>query len=258
MNRPTREIPLIRACKNGDLNAVRSLVDNSRAVNNSTIVAYEQVRQGNSLGTPLHAAVMNGNVEVVRFLVQECGANVDAITTPTIPKKSLVIRKFFQKCLPKSKQQEIENQLFKCGNTALHYAAFYLKGQIMNDIVTILIQNGADILIRNNAGKLAWEMSADSAISCEMMGSHKRIYLARMEFIRILFQATKTGYVEDVKSAKERLLDSNGLSVLLTPIVNCSINEFGMSPLNAAYSFGHLDLVRYLIEDCNADVSYQV
>ena len=128
----------------------------------------------------------------------------------------------------------------------------------MNDIVTILIQNGADILIRNNAGKLAWEMSSDSAASCEMMGSHKRIYLARMEFIRILFQATKTGYVEDVKKAKERILDSNGLSCLLTPIVNCSRNEFGMTPLNAAYSLGHLDLVRYLIEDCKADVSYQV
>ena len=65
---------------------------------------------------------------------------------------------------------------------------------------------------------------------------------------------SKHGAVEELKWAKERLIDGHGLSAFLSCLVN-STNPFGVSPLNAACRFGHLDCARYLIEHCNANIS---
>lgn len=109
MDPKPEETALIRACKIGQLNSLRSLVENCRVVNESTVVLYENARQGNCLGSPLHAAVMSGDAELFRFLVKDCDADVDAVTTKrTASKKKLSIRTVFKKLVPKTKKKDLQ------------------------------------------------------------------------------------------------------------------------------------------------------
>ena len=230
MDPKTEETALIRACKIGQLNSVRSLVENCRVVNESTVVLYENSRQGDCIGSPLHAAVMSGDAELVRFLVKECDADVDAVTTKrTASKIKLSIRTVFKKLVPKTKKYKIYKVFLKCGNTPLHYATYYLKGQKLNDTVAVLIENGADMLIRNSADRFPWELSTDSAAALQFMNSHKEKCSNLRAFKEKLFAACGTGSAKDLKIAKNELIDSKGMRNCVASLVNSTDHRWGDS-----------------------------
>ena len=102
----------------------------------------------------IHAAVISGNLEAVRQLV-ESGTDVDK-TEPEGGSSPLIVAALFNK--PGIADYLIENGAdlnFKNneGSTALHSAAFFGRAEI----VSKLLRHGADTGIRNNAGSTALE-----------------------------------------------------------------------------------------------------
>lgn len=142
------ETALILAIKFGHLEIVRYLVEENQAdINQSaSIIPFNQ--NGRSIGLPLHAAVMKGDIDLIKFLIEERKVDVNALSASS--KVGCFVT-------------GIRYDFYQGINTALHYAVYYLEGEKRGNVVRYLVEHGADMLIRNKCGKLAWEMTHQPA-----------------------------------------------------------------------------------------------
>ena len=133
--------------------------------------------------TPLVVASALGRLEVVRFLVEHCKADVNQVAT-FFP---LTSRSYFSRGTPihaavmsgnldlveylvnvqnadvnalseKQTYYERTQDFYKGGNAPLHYAVYYLKGRERDLMIRFLVEKRADMTIRNRAGHFAWMM----------------------------------------------------------------------------------------------------
>ena len=128
---------LVLASKSGNLSKVRYLVEEAQV----DVEQRGEFLMNNVLyfinGTALHAAVINGRTQVVSYLVDGCKVNIDAKTTSIVK----------------------GNPYGYDGSTALHFAVSHLRGDVQKEIVTCLLNHGADWAIVNDRGKQCWEMT---------------------------------------------------------------------------------------------------
>lgn len=110
------------------------------------------------------------------------------------------------------------------------------------------------MLIRNSADRFPWELSTNSAAALQFMNSHKKKCSNLRAFKEKLFAACGTGSAKDLKIAKNELIDSKGMRNCVASLVN-STDHRGATPLIVACGFGHLNLVEFLLGDCQADVN---
>ena len=136
------ETPLILACRLGHFKVARYFVTNCRADINQPANIFDKASSDEyTRATPLHAAIMSGNIELVRFLINEHNADVNALSEPS-HKPSVY-------CLSLG------------GNTPLHYAVYYLKGLKRNAIIRLLVGKGADMYRMNKAEMFSWTLTFD-------------------------------------------------------------------------------------------------
>ncbi|XP_046888097.1 poly [ADP-ribose] polymerase tankyrase-2-like isoform X2 [Hypomesus transpacificus] len=210
---------LFEACRNGDLERVRKLV-NPENVNSRDTAGRKS--------TPLHFAAGFGRKDVVAFLLQN-GANVHA-------RDDGGLISLHNAC--SFGHAEVVNLLLHHGAeanardnwnyTPLHEAA--IKGKI--DVCIVLLQHGAVSTIRNTDGRTALDL-AEPATKAVLNGDYK-----------------KDDLLESARSGNEdKLMD------LLTPLnVNCHASDGRKStPLHLAAGYNRVKSVKLLLRH-GADV----
>ncbi|KAG8552328.1 hypothetical protein GDO81_004477 [Engystomops pustulosus] len=214
---PARE--LFEACRNGDVERVRKLVNGDNV--NSRDTAGRK-------STPLHFAAGFGRKDVVEYLLQS-GANVHARDDGgLIP--------LHNAC--SFGHAEVVNLLLRHGAdpnardnwnyTPLHEAA--IKGKI--DVCIVLLQHGADPTIRNTDNRTALDLSDPSA-KAVLLGEYKKDEL-----------------LESARSGNEEKM-----MALLTPLnVNSHASDGRKStPLHLAAGYNRVKIVQLLLQH-GADV----
>ncbi|KAJ8406825.1 hypothetical protein AAFF_G00297410 [Aldrovandia affinis] len=214
---PSRE--LFEACRNGDLERVKKLVN------------LENVNSRDTAGrksTPLHFAAGFGRRDVVSYLLQN-GANVHA-------RDDGGLISLHNAC--SFGHAEVVNLLLHHGAdansrdnwnyTPLHEAA--IKGKI--DVCIVLLQHGAEPTIRNTDGRTALDL-AEPATKAVLTGEYR-----------------KDDLLESARSGNE-----DKLMALLTPLnVNCHASDGRKStPLHLAAGYNRVKTVQLLLQH-GADV----
>lgn len=202
------------ACRNGDINKVRSLINSSNV----------NIRDTNGRkSTPLHFAAGFGRRDVVEHLLIN-GANVHA-------KDEGGLVPLHNAC--SFGHAEVVQQLIKNGAdanakdnwnfTPLHEAA--TKGKI--DVCLVLLQSGGDPNVRNADGKTCLDM-ADPVAKTVLSGDYRK---------EELLEASRSGNEEKLAS-------------LLTPInVNCHACDGRRStPLHLAAGYNRTRIVELLLQ----------
>ncbi|XP_067101076.1 poly [ADP-ribose] polymerase tankyrase-2-like [Osmerus mordax] len=210
---------LFEACRNGDLERVRKLV-NPENVNSRDTAGRKS--------TPLHFAAGFGRKDVVAFLLQN-GANVHA-------RDDGGLISLHNAC--SFGHAEVVNLLLhhgaeanardKWNYTPLHEAA--IKGKI--DVCIVLLQHGAESTIRNTDGRTALDL-AEPATKAVLNGEYR-----------------KDDLLESARSGNE-----DKLMALLTPLnVNCHASDGRKStPLHLAAGYNRVKSVQLLLRH-GADV----
>ncbi|XP_075222552.1 tankyrase isoform X2 [Lycorma delicatula] len=210
---------LFEACKIGDINRVKKLV-NSQTVNARDTAGRKS--------TPLHFAAGYGRRDVVEFLLSE-GASIQA-------RDDGGLHPLHNAC--SFGHADVVRLLLEAGAnpntrdnwnyTPLHEAA--IKGKV--DVCIALLQHGADPSIRNTEGKTALEV-AEPGPRAVLVGEHRK---------EELLEAARAG-------AEDRLL------ALLTPLnVNCHASDGRRStPLHLAAGYNRNRVVQLLLQH-GADV----
>ncbi|XP_076814893.1 poly [ADP-ribose] polymerase tankyrase-2-like [Clavelina lepadiformis] len=215
----SRARDLFDACRNGDLNKVKKLV-NAQNVNSRDLEGRKS--------TPLHFAAGFGRREVVEHLLQ-CGANVhaqdDGGLIPLHNACSFGHAEVVQLLLNHGADP---NACDNWNYTPLHEAS--IKGKL--DVCVVLLQNGADVHIRNADNKVAMDLAEQSA-KVVLSGEYKKDEL---------LEAARSGN-------EDQLMD------LLTPLnVNCHASDGRKStPLHLAAGYNRVQIVNLLLQQ-GADV----
>ncbi|MBN3304408.1 TNKS2 protein, partial [Amia calva] len=214
---PTRE--LFDACRNGDVERVRKLV-NPDNVNSRDTAGRKS--------TPLHFAAGFGRRDVVDYLLQN-GANVHA-------RDDGGLISLHNAC--SFGHAEVVNLLLRHGAdansrdnwnyTPLHEAA--IKGKI--DVCIVLLQHGAEPTIRNTDGRTALDL-AEPSTKAVLTGEYKKDEL-----------------LESARGGNEEKM-----MALLTPLnVNCHASDGRKStPLHLAAGYNRVKIVQLLLQH-GADV----
>ncbi|XP_078310376.1 poly [ADP-ribose] polymerase tankyrase-1-like [Crassostrea virginica] len=216
-NDPGRD--LFEACRNGDLNKVKKLV------NHHNVNAKDTAGRKSS---PLHFAAGFGRKDVVEHLL-ECGASVhakdDGGLIPLHNACSFGHAEVVQLLLRSGADANARDNW---NYTPLHEAA--IKGKI--DVCIVLLQHCADPNIRNTDGKTALDL-ADPSAKAVLTGEYKKDEL-----------------LEAARSGNEDKLMS-----LLTPLnVNCHASDGRKStPLHLAAGYNRTRIVQLLLQH-GADV----
>ena len=136
------ENPLILASKNGHLEEVRYLIEETRVDINLRGIFRANYRINPIYCTALHAAVLSGQLQVIDYLVNCNKLDIDAQT------KALF-------------QNDPDG-----GSTALHLAVSHLNENVnQKEIVTCLLEMGADWAIVNDIGYQCWERAFDEELA---------------------------------------------------------------------------------------------
>ncbi|XP_052772153.1 poly [ADP-ribose] polymerase tankyrase-1-like isoform X2 [Mya arenaria] len=217
LNDPGRE--LFEACRNGDLNKVKKLV-NQHNVNSKDTAGRKS--------SPLHFAAGFGRKDVVEHLL-DFGASVhardDGGLIPLHNACSFGHAEVVQLLL---RHGADGNARDNWNYTPLHEAA--IKGKI--DVCIVLLQQGGDPNIRNTDGKTALDL-ADPSAKAVLTGEYKKDEL---------LEAARSGNEEKLMS-------------LLTPLnVNCHASDGRKStPLHLAAGYNRTRIVQLLLQH-GADV----
>ncbi|KAK3589737.1 hypothetical protein CHS0354_021059 [Potamilus streckersoni] len=221
-NSPSQNDPgrdLFEACRNGDLNKVKKLV-NPHNVNAKDTAGRKS--------SPLHFAAGFGRKDVVEHLL-ECGASVhardDGGLIPLHNACSFGHAEVVQLLL---RHGADANARDNWNYTPLHEAA--IKGKI--DVCIVLLQHSADPNIRNTDSKTALDL-ADPSAKGVLTGEYKKDEL---------LEAARSGNEEKMMS-------------LLTPLnVNCHASDGRKStPLHLAAGYNRTRIVQLLLQH-GADV----
>ncbi|XP_065883611.1 poly [ADP-ribose] polymerase tankyrase-2-like [Dysidea avara] len=210
---------LFEACKEGNIEVVRKLVNQSTVNSRDT---------GGRKSTPLHFAAGFGRQEVVEYLLDN-GSKVDA-------KDDGGLMPLHNAC--SFGHTEVVQLLLKHGAdpnardnwnyTPLHEASS--KGKI--DVCIVLLQSFADPIIRNTEGKTPQDL-ADPQAKLVLSGNYRK---------DDLLEAARVGHTEE-------------LMMLLTPLnVNCHAADGRKStPLHLACGYNRVSVVKLLLKQ-GADV----
>uniref|UniRef100_A0A6I8SXU9 Poly [ADP-ribose] polymerase n=1 Tax=Xenopus tropicalis TaxID=8364 RepID=A0A6I8SXU9_XENTR len=214
---PARE--LFEACRNGDVERVRKLV-NADNVNSRDTAGRKS--------TPLHFAAGFGRKDVVEHLLQS-GANVHARDDGgLIPLHNACSFGHAEVVSLLLRHGADPNARDNWNYTPLHEAA--IKGKI--DVCIVLLQHGADPTIRNTDSRTALDLSDPSA-KAVLTGEYKKDEL-----------------LESARSGNEEKM-----MALLTPLnVNCHASDGRKStPLHLAAGYNRVKIVQLLLQH-GADV----
>ncbi|UKZ79048.1 hypothetical protein TrVFT333_006799, partial [Trichoderma virens FT-333] len=192
--------PLYRAAKSGRLDAVQLLL------------SYDANKEGGDScisATPLSGAVSGGHLEIVQYLVEEKGANINGNKYKSPLSRAI-----------KHRHLHIFDYLVRAGANVLEEDYFVLLPQFVGTKQAVL----GDILERFIAG----------------MGNEARDLL--------FWRAVSEGHLEIVRHLVETGADVNPDTRNCDPVDFLMCSREHSSPLAVAASNGHLGIVRYLVE----------
>lgn len=181
---------------------------------------------------PLHAAVSSGNINLVRFLIEKTEVDVNATSSVS-------------KCNFAADDSVLRQNFYAGKNTPLHYATFYLDGELLEVMVSYLIKNGADVSARNEAGQIPFALNA-------VYENTSRNFLAvQKEF----FQAIEEGDLDRCQRVEKLMIGSEASYLFSFVTMVNSKNVKGESPLIISSYAGNLNVVHYLVKHCKANVN---
>uniref|UniRef100_A0A8B9TBD0 K Homology domain-containing protein n=1 Tax=Anas platyrhynchos TaxID=8839 RepID=A0A8B9TBD0_ANAPL len=254
---------LAEACSDGDVNAVRKLLDEGRSVNEHTeegesllclacsagyyelaqvlLAMHANVEDRGNKGdiTPLMAAASGGYVDIVKLLLVHC-ADVNAQSSTG--KRLLLVMFLVLFRVLKTKfsvlglgnGKDLYANFFSAGNTALTYAC---AGGFV-DIVKVLLKAGANIEDHNENGHTPlMEAASDGHVEVArlLLDSGAQVNMPADSFESPLTLAACGGHVE-----LAALLIERGANLE-------EVNDEGYTPLMEAAREGHEEMVALLL-----------
>lgn len=141
--------PLCSACASGSLDCVRLLLDHGANVN-PTLTALT--------ASPLHEACIQGSVEVVKLLIS-AGADLEAFDVHFGPPLHIAAAKGHLSCVKELLRSGARVNAVRFHETALHLAA---RGGSV-ELLTTLLQFGADVYSTDNTGRRASDYAEEGA-----------------------------------------------------------------------------------------------
>ncbi|RZC39913.1 Ankyrin repeat domain containing protein [Asbolus verrucosus] len=213
--------PLHYAARNGSIKIVKALVEAGSDVN---------ATNGKNC-TPLQVALLKNRHEVVEYLVENTKFDIDKIDRNGNCLLYLLIPfglELFKSLVEKGAKIDIKNN---CGKTLLHCA---ISGCFV-DIAKYLIQKGADINIPNPENNSFKTLSSDL-----------------IQFL--LDQNIRITYRDDSGSTLLHHVAEKGYSKLTEALVVRGeeinvVNSIGVTPLDLAFSSGHLEIAKILLKN---------
>jgi ankyrin repeat protein len=195
----------------------------------------------------LPAAAEQGSIDVVKYIVEQCQANVEDKDTKGLTPLHIaaneghieIVKYLFEKYPANVEQKDQEY-----GWTPLHNASG--NGHI--DVIKYLLENcHANIEAKSNDGMTPLHIASENG-KIEVLEYFIKQFHANVEEktnigMTPLHIATNEGHIDIVKYLKEQ----------------CHANaedkdNFGRTPLFYASKYGHIDIVKYLKEQCHANV----
>ena len=258
---------LHKAAASGDVDKVRELLEGGK---------YD-VYCVDLLGrTPLHWAVDNGHMGVVRVLVSEFQADInkfyggETLLHKAADKDHLdVVRVLVSEC---KANVNVRNDY---GDTPLHLAV----RKCHSDVIRVLSEFKADVNVCNNHGDTPLHLAAkgDQFDVVRMLVSEFQADVNACKFHNgetLLYWAASEGHFDVVRVLSKFKTDVNEgndngdtplhvaakgghlgvVRVLVKADVNAH-NNSGETPLHWAARWGHLDVVRVLVSEFKADVN---
>ncbi|RDD44621.1 Nuclear factor NF-kappa-B p100 subunit [Trichoplax sp. H2] len=143
------DTPLHIACRRGDLECVRVLLQRTKSEQGRIILSYPEYEEYNHGGnTPLHLAIKSGSAAIIKLFRDEYGfrLNIKEKNFGNSPLHLAVMcdsKPIAQQLIKAGADVNIKN----CrGNTPLHVASFLN----LQDMIYLLIEHHADVSIANN------------------------------------------------------------------------------------------------------------
>lgn len=222
------------AARLNDINLLKYLVREKNVSLENCL--HEEIEMDDEPLFPIHAAIKNGNLEMVKYLVEECDAD------PFEPSKNHGFTIVFA---VKENQTAIidyfvENDIFSCVDAVIAYAIEDRYKEAFKSIKRYCLKEKdiADLFCslcaRKNRG---------------MLGFLKKIYA---KYSIDLTHKDESGDTALVKSIRK------GNSIIFKWLVETGAdiychNDRGKTPLHIAALYGKLDIVKYCVEECHMD-----
>ena len=230
------------AAYNGRMNIAKSLI--GRGANANGLTSHD------AYGSVLVAAVRSGDMQIVRFLVDEHGADINMAVESWDYGSALVVAAAFSNLEALSFLVERGaniNMAVKGGNYGSALAVAAASRSI--ETVSFLVEQGADINMSLKSGNYGSALAVAASKSIETVsflverGADINMSLEGGNFGSALVAAAASGELEIVSFLVERGADIN---------VTFESGRYG-SVLTAAVAFGKLEIVSFLVEQ-GADV----
>ena len=232
---------LLIACKEGRLVDVRELVAGKK------VELKNCITKDRHEDTPLHIAAKFGHMDIVQYLVQEGGCEVDSRNkyqnTPLYHAAKLgkleVVKYFID--------ERGSDPMIYCRwqRTPLHIACKRGKTEVVKYLMNIsgVDSSVKDILFEQTPLELAAECGTVEVVEY-MMEHERQAKELEQEPYSLLHFAAYGGKLETVKY----LIQKRGYD----PMIRDSKNR---TPLHSACKKGNLEVVKYLVENCRVDTS---
>lgn len=226
------------AARDGKLNRLKIFLDHK-----SKDVVRQLVQAKTNGATPLIMAARNGHFDVAKYLIEQCGADLEQVGSVTFDGETIEGAPPLWCAAAAGYLNIVEflvtrtasvNKTTLTNSTPLRAASF--DGHF--DIVKFLVENGADIEIANRHGH-----------TCLMIACYKGHY----EIAKYLLEKGADVNRKSVKgnTALHDCAESGSLEImklLLSYNAQMEQDAYGMSPLLAAAVAGYNTIVEFLIE----------
>lgn len=213
----------------------------------------EEWKQDCGKNSPLHFACWRlGNVDLIAYLVERAGANIDS--QDTFGRTPLHIA-----CMQKDinlvrKLEELGADIHatsKNKETALHYAA--RSGEL--EVVLLLLEKEIDPRLKMNGGVTALHIAAQRGfLDCVTLLAERTGTIDDLTDRNEtpLFLACSRGHIDVVKYLLSCNKEGDAVALATSPLLQ-KPNSGGLYPLHIACLRGHGMLVRFLIDEAGVD-----
>ena len=244
VNEECKKTPLHMACKNGQLNVVKFLIEK--------VDCDKSIRDGDGINV-LGYAIGSGHLEIIKYLIveQSCDPNFAVLSEKlSLPNLVFMSRQAFNilKLLLETIQCDL-SVYAKCnGRNFLHMACSC--GEL--ECVQYLVEKGYDINCRDDEGSTPLHCAAYSGrLNIVEYLSTREEYIPESENNfgdTPAHTAAWKGHCTVLKYFKDKLTCNMH-----------SVNKTGLTFLHSACSNEneHIDVVQYLVEECGAEITAQ-